>query len=153
MLLFRVETQLPSEMTQLRQWVNWRYELRKDKQQKVPYNPHTLLRASSTNPKTWSTYEHAVSHVSDKTGLGFVLTPPYIGIDLDHCVNADGTLTLVARKVVSRFSHTYIEYYPSGTGIHLFLKGILSKPVKTSLGEMYTTGRFFTVTGRVFKDV
>ncbi len=148
MLLFRLETQLPSEMTELRQWVNWRYELRKGHATKVPYNAQTLKRASTTKPATWSTYAHAVSRVTDKTGLGFVLIPPWIGVDLDHCVSEEGTFSLMARQIVARFSTTYIEYSPSGTGIHLFLKGVLEKAIKTPLGEVYTTGRYFTVTGR-----
>lgn len=143
---------LPLEMRTLSQWVNWRYEVRKGKRTKVPYNPHTLLHASSTNPDTWSTFEHAQSRVSNKTGLGFVLIPPWIGIDLDHCVHEDGSLSLLAQEILVRFPLTYKEVSPSGLGVHMFLLGILPRALKTSLGEMYTSGRFFTVTGRLLKE-
>lgn len=139
---------IPQELLQLHQWVNWRYEMRRGKQTKVPYNPRTLKHASSTAAHTWGTYQEAVMRVSGKTGLGIVLTPPYIGIDLDHCVDAQGELSLLAQEILARFSTTYHEWSPSGMGIHLFLRGNLAKSVHTPLGEVYTTGRYFTVTGQ-----
>lgn len=147
MLYDSTRVQLPQTMMQVSQWVNWRYETRKGQRTKVPYSPHTLMRASSTDARTWSTYAHALTRVSNKTGLGFVLTPPSIGIDLDHCVQEDGGMTLLAHEVIAKFPMTYAEYSPSGTGVHLFVTGILLQALKTSLGELYTTGRFFTVTG------
>src|SRR5262249_47053588 len=75
---------IPSAMREADRWVCWRYEWRQDKEgegkwTKVPVNARTGKRASSTNPRTWSTFERAMAyymaHWEDggADGLGFVL--------------------------------------------------------------------------------
>lgn len=155
MVLFDLDNEhkIPMEMRQAPQWVNWRYEERKGAQTKVPVNPHTGRHASSTNPKTWGTFGDACANVGLKgfCGIGFVLTPPWIGIDLDKCL-AGGTPTLFARAVLARYAETYAEYSPSGAGVHILCQGEMptSTGVNRPQGEMYAAGRFFTVTGSLF---
>jgi len=50
---------LPQELQNLRQWVCWRLEPDKksDRDAKVPYNPITGKRASSSNSATWGTLD------------------------------------------------------------------------------------------------
>ena len=62
---------IPSELKSLRQWVTWRIEDGK----KIPYNPQSQLRASTTDPSTWSTYEEALATVEDEVVQG--LTTPH----------------------------------------------------------------------------
>jgi primase-polymerase (primpol)-like protein len=52
----------PRELRALPQWVCWRFEDRgpDHKAGKVPTNPHTGRNASSTNPKTWGTFDEAM---------------------------------------------------------------------------------------------
>src|SRR5437762_501309 len=62
---------------------------------KVPYvatDPWRL--ASSTNPDTWRSFADAQAAVEDgkADGPGFVLGDGWIGVDIDHCVDADGAL-------------------------------------------------------------
>ena len=153
---------LPAIMRGLHQWVNWRYEVQKkgEKPTKPPLNPHTIgarparknRHASTTNPQTWSTFEHVCRNMSDSTGIGFVFTPPYIGLDLDHCV-IDGVLNFHAREVLAKFSHTYAEISPSGTGIHFIVQGVFlwEKGIKGNVIEIYSPGRYFTVTGNTLE--
>lgn len=140
--------QIPQELRNLPCWVNWRYEKRRGKETKVPFDPkYPTKHASSTDPKTWGLYEDAYERKTARCGIGIVLQPPLIGIDLDHCVLDDGTLTFLAQEVLARFDCTYAEWSPSGKGVHLFVCGTLERAHKTRLGEIYTQGRYFTVTG------
>ena len=74
-----------------------------------------------------------------------------MGVDIDHCYDKEkGEFNDVARAVMAK-QPTYMEFSPSGTGIHLLFKG--TKPegaCKNSANgiEMYDGGRYFTVTGR-----
>ena len=77
---------------------------------------------------------------------------PFIGIDIDHCVN-EGALSELAEDVIE-ILQSYTEYSPSGEGIHIIAKGTL--PLKgpgtgrknPTLGlEVYRHGRYFTFTG------
>jgi len=146
---------IPLTMQICRCWVNWRYETRKGKQTKVPLNPWTGHRASSTDPATWGTFEQVVDNAQKNPtwGIGFVFEPPWVGIDLDyHEKTYTGDLTkfqVFAAEVLTAYLDTYAEFSPSGVGIHIYTQGQLTKALKTPLGEMYTQGRFFTVTGNV----
>jgi len=83
-------------------------------------------------------------------GIGFVFAndDPYIGVDLDHCRDAEtGEITPQARLVIQTLA-SYTEVSPSGTGIHVWAQGTLpSGRRKKGPVEMYASGRFFTVSG------
>src|SRR5207253_6279345 len=87
-------------------------------------------------------------------GLGFMLGDGFAGIDLDDVRNpTTGALTPEADELVKRCA-TYCEVSPSETGVKLFGRGVWSddwnrKPFPGG-GEIegYSTGRYFTVTGR-----
>jgi putative DNA primase/helicase len=156
---------IPEGLTERPQWVCWRLETRDDKPTKVPYTPYTDFRASSTDLMDWKTFEEAVdayrASVSDSSfarpysGIGFVFSSadPFVGIDLDHCRDPEtGATQPWAQKIISRVQEGYIEVSPSGTGIHIIVEGT----VRSSAGgmrrgpiEMYSRGRFFTITGEV----
>ena len=83
----------PQELTALRQWICWRLEPdpRGEKPRKVPYDPRTGRKASSTNPETWATLPEAMRAQTKYlfTGVGFVFTEAggIVGVDIDY---ADG---------------------------------------------------------------
>jgi len=153
---------IPAELRALRQWVMWRAEKRKGKLTKIPYQVNGQP-ADSTDPETWTTFDEALAAVTSFTGIGFVFTPadPYLGIDLDHCVDPDtGELTPWAARIVDLLD-SYAEISPSGTGIKIWVRaampGTRRKQVKLPADwqagegaavEMYDSGRYFTVTGR-----
>jgi putative DNA primase/helicase len=86
---------IPAELRALPQWVNWKIEQRDGKDTKVPYQPNGK-RASSTDPRTWSTFERVCRSNGDLAGhIGFVFTKEagYVGIDVDHCRNAKTGIT------------------------------------------------------------
>jgi primase-polymerase (primpol)-like protein len=139
-------------------WVAWEYVLKEGRWTKLPFSPHGGRIASVSNPKTWGTFAQALA-VQRKRGLagvGLVLTKEasIIGIDLDDCVTDAGSLTPIAARVLS-LGETYAEYSPSGCGIRLFASGTLSAAIKNkALGiEVYSTGRYLTVTGDAIEEV
>ncbi|HML45696.1 MAG TPA: DNA primase, partial [Clostridia bacterium] len=105
-------------------------------------------------PQTWATLPEAEAARSRYTftGLGFVFTEEcgIVGVDIDHCREADGSLNDTARIVLEKFP-SYTEVSPSGTGLHIFYHGAMpGKGNKNSATgvEMYSTGRYFTMTGQ-----
>lgn len=152
---FALFANIPAELKAHRQWVLWRREERMGKMTKVPH-AITGGRASSTNPATWASYDEVVAHYrahrSRFDGIGFVVTEDddYVGVDLDHCVD------LVTREIdpaivpiIVRL-HSYIEVTPSATGLRIFVRGTLPpKGRKHGNVEMYSEGRFLTMTGDI----
>lgn len=144
---------IPFELKIRQHWVVWRYERRDGKRTKVPYTPDGR-RADVTDSKTWSTCAHCVRVANRFDGIGIVCADGLAGIDLDHCLDANGNLSELAWRVVNEMQ-TYTEVTPSGRGLRCLCFGKL--PVggrrKDSLGiEMYDGARYFTVTGNRFPN-
>jgi len=154
-----VKTTFPPELADLPQWVCWRLEPDpKGRDTKVPYNPKTGNKASSTNPDTWTDLDFAARACEQHhySGLGFMFTKDadIVGVDIDHCI-VDGVLNDVAATILAKVPATYMEISPSGTGLHIFLHGMMpdggSKNSKTGV-EMYAHSRYFTMTGTLYGD-
>ena len=157
---------VPEELKALIRWICYKLVPGKDKNgnpkiDKVPKNPHNGYTASSTDPDVWSDFNTAVAAVEkyNLDGIGFQFQDSgYIGIDIDHCINDDGTLSEMAKDVVTTLN-SYTEYSPSGTGLHIIMKGkkpgerckSKKNPETGEMLEIYDSGRFLTVTGNVYK--
>lgn len=150
---------IPRELKERRQWVVWKTAMTKNGPSKVPFQVNGE-KASTTNPKTWTTFSQAVEALESGRyeGIGFVFAEddPYCGIDLDKCIDGQGRLSIEAEAVISMFSDgAYIEYSPSGRGIHLITKGTKPGPRcrnREMEFEIYTEGRYFTITGNLHKN-
>lgn len=146
---------IPAELKAIPQWVAWRGEetTKTDgtlKLNKIPINPKSGKLASSTDPKTWGSFDQAVRMYERKKlgGIGFVLTREcgIIGGDIDGCRSAAG----VDEKALGFLKrlNTYTEVSPSQTGVRFFAKGKLPAfGRKKDRFEMYDSERFMTVTG------
>ena len=142
---------IPFELIQYKQWVLWRKAEVNGRATKIPISPWTGKAAASDRPRTWSSYRHAryACHLYQCDGVGFVFTDadPFCGIDLDHCLDNDGTVAPAALDWIKRFG-SYAEISPSGTGVHILIKANLSGGGRrTGRVEMYDSGRYFTITG------
>jgi primase-polymerase (primpol)-like protein len=145
---------IPVALKALDQWVVWRYFWLEDRQKwdKPPLQARSGNKASSTDRKTWSPFDVAMTTYETGLfdGVGFVLTKKnrLTAIDLDHCRDPQtNDIAAWALEIVERFS-TYTELSPSGGGLHLIAMGTLpGKGVKTPHGEMYDTARYITTTG------
>lgn len=84
----------------------------------------------------------------------FTAESAIVGIDIDHCLE-NGQPHEVAADILAHLPPTYIEVLPSGTGLHIFLRGILppsgNRNAKTGV-EMYANSRYFTMTGNRWQD-
>jgi len=121
----QVET-IPDELKLRDQWVAWRYEQRNGRPTKVPYRTDTLTSASTSDPTTWGGYDSALNALDSKDvdGIGFVFTAddPFVGVDLDNCLDTQQQLKPWARTIVEGLD-SYAEISPSGTGVKLILGG------------------------------
>lgn len=152
------EKNIPDEIKTKKQWVAWRGERRDNgKMTKKPCNPRTGRLAKTNDASTWSSFDEALSSCEKYglQGVGFVFTPddPYVGIDLDHCIDLEnGALSAEASDILKMFN-TYTEVSPSKEGLHLFVKGRLPGAGKKNAKiEIYDQGRFFTITGDKYED-
>ena len=149
---------IPAELRESRRWLVWRYVPSKGlKPKKKP------LGAKVNNSATWLTFEGAVAAMTSKKadGIGFVLGDGFVGIDLDECIAANGTLHEMARELLTL--GTYVEKSPGGHGLHAFARGTIRKchNIHGRPGvpghEIYDgrdgSARFFTVTGDRVGDV
>ena len=133
---------------------------------KPPINPLTL------SGKGWdinlTDFDTAAANIGQTTpngveiaGVGLALNKGLVGVDLDDVIS-DGILVPFAADIVDSLD-TYTEISPSGHGLHLLLyckelngqtigKGF---DVGESRLEIYcypVGGRYFTVTGNVYRD-
>src|SRR5215475_1402871 len=109
------------------QWVAWRLESRDGRSTKAPYNPVSGGLASTGDPSTWGTYEQARSFAAEQgiDGVGYVFSAedPYTGIDLDKCRDPEtGAVEDWAREIITAL-RSYTELSPSGTGVHIIVRG------------------------------
>jgi putative DNA primase/helicase len=145
----KMEEIIPQELLKLPSWVGYQLRRNKDRMDKVPMNVLTGRPAKSNDPSTWTDYQTAVDLVSQRgyAGVGFMFQPPYVGVDIDHCVK-NGAIEPYAVEILKALN-SYSEYSPSGIGIHILCRGSIARACKISkIGlEIYTKGRFFTVTG------
>jgi putative DNA primase/helicase len=150
---------IPPELKALPQWVVWRYtwDADRDEWTKVPLNPRTGNKASSTNPKAQTSFDFAYQRYQDSQteswrfdGIGLVLRPEneIVGFDPDDCADPEtGEIAPWALKIVQQVP-TYWERSPTRTGLRGFGKG--RKPgsrCRTGDFEMYSHGRYLCITG------
>ena len=144
---------VPEELKRLPRWVVV--------EGKTPYSAEAFRSKAKVNdPDTWSNFEAAQTAYEEGgwDGIGFVFNRDGVaGVDLDQCV-VDGVPSVAALEILDEIGCQYVEISQSGTGLHAYgyvdcpsLKGRRGfyKGVHT---ELYSCGRFFIVTGNVFRS-
>lgn len=110
--------------------------------------------AKVNDSSTWGSYHDALGALNSGmySGLGFVLTEsdPYGFIDLDDTKGDQGNADRQLR-IYNEFV-SYAERSPSGTGLHIIIKGSIPSGRKRSSIEVYSNLRFMTMTGNVFRN-
>mgnify|MGYP000920925909 FL=1 len=145
---------IPAELKAIPRWLLWRLETRAGKATKVPFQADGRP-AKVNDPATWTSYESALTayHAGGFSGLGIVLTEAddLVGVDLDGCVNPDtGELNDEAAAIVAMLP-TYCEVSPGGRGLRMFGFGTLPPGGRRKGAvEIYSAGRYLTVTGNRF---
>jgi putative DNA primase/helicase len=160
---------VPAGLVAADRWIVWRSEVVRGRRTKVPYRSDGRGKASSTDPRTWSTFAAALELIMEQSydGVGIVLGDGLAGCDLDGCVHPiTGVIHPAALEIIDALD-SYAEISPSGTGVKVFLRGELP-PGRRETGAVpwrgYLTGvvpaedakyeiavfserRYFTVTG------
>jgi hypothetical protein len=146
---------IPAELKRLNQWVCWRLTDRdKDgnllpKPTKVPFSPIHGFQAAVNKPSDWASFDAALNHAHNYSGIGFVLTKddPFVFIDLDDPAG-DEKVYAMQRSIYERID-SFTELSPSGKGVHILVKGSVPSGRKRGKFEVYDQLRFMTVTGNV----
>jgi putative DNA primase/helicase len=121
--------------------------------------------ASSTDPKTWSPFDECLEAYrrGDCDGIGFagLEETVYSGIDIDHCVNLETREISPEALNIIQSLDSYAEFTPSD-GIRIWIVGEKpdhswvsnkSDPERAVDIEVYSAGRFFTITGQLLPGV
>lgn len=137
---------IPEEMKRLPRWVCvWNTS-------KCPMQALKKKAASAVKPETWTFYDIAQEAV-DKglyDNLGFVFNGDgLVGIDIDAGFTEEGLLSPLSVDIMQA-CQSFTEKSRSGRGIHIYLRGKLPFKGKNNGSgvEIYSTGRYFIVTGQ-----
>jgi putative DNA primase/helicase len=141
----------PDEFKQKNIWCLWKREFKDGEWKKIPYR-NLGQRARSNDSSTWVSYGIAVSNFRYKPeeidGIGVFVSDGITFIDFDDCRNADtGEIEPWATEVLADLN-SYTEVSPSGTGLHVYVRGAVETASKINGCEVYGKDRFFTVTGK-----
>lgn len=154
-MIYDIQNAFPHEVMDIPNWCVWKYTEVNGRLTKIPFNPTTGEKARSNDPNTWVDFNAARDAYKDQKvdGVGFFFEEPYVGIDLD---DVEDEIHRFQRgdhtdNIVSEFHEafkSYSEISPSGTGIHIIVKGNIPGERRRKGGvEIYEKGRFFTMTG------
>jgi len=139
---------LPHRIRATDRFVHWEHRLVGGRQTKVPIDASTGTPVDITNPQNWLPFNDAAAALRPGIGLGVALNGDgLIVIDIDTCVNDAGALTPEAQTVIDR-AGSYVEFSPSGKGVHVFVSGALPpEGRRRGAYEIYDRARFMTLTG------
>jgi hypothetical protein len=124
--------------------------------------------ASVDDPSGWASWLIANSALASNlfSGLGYEISydDPYTFIDLDDPYAVDpatnqpkytgdklNAVLQLQAEVYNRFSHSYSEISPSGKGLHIIVRGRVPTGKRRNGVEVYSSGRYMTVTGDVHR--
>jgi putative DNA primase/helicase len=150
---------IPQALKDACRWAIWKAEPKLDgegavKFDKVPYcSLRTSEKAKSNDSASWSDFEAAMRAYLDREqtgadGLLFALGDGFAAVDLDDSVDpATGAPTESARQIIREID-SYSEQSVSGEGARIFAFGPEKKGIRVGSCELYSRGRFMTVTGR-----
>ena len=144
------------------QFLCWtvKQDIKTGRDYKVTVNPVSGRNCDSQDPANWMsaadacTIAEASPHVR---GVGFVFTTddPFVFVDIDKCLEADGAggggvWSPVAIDLMTCLTGAAVEVSQSGRGLHIFGKcaHMPHSCKNTTYGsECYTEGRFVALTG------
>lgn len=161
---------IPQLLRDCPRWITWTAGKLKPngRYDKQPRSVATGQVANAHDPASWGTFDQAYAAHNERghAGVGFDLPndiqPFYttedgrdlylIGIDFDECLTYDEHgkphINPEVGKIILQLGKRYFEKSPSGTGIRMFgLYGKPLGPLNRDHKEVYSSGRFLTITG------
>lgn len=70
---------IPEPLRRQDQWVGWKMIAKDERPTKIPVNVHTGYAASSSDRRTWASFDEALAYFRDHpelAGLGYVFSSP-----------------------------------------------------------------------------
>ena len=128
---------------------------RPGKNDKLPIDHRTGNVANAHDPAIWTdkaTATATATRLGPSYGVGFVFTEqdPFWFLDIDDCLQADGTWSPLAISLLNVFPGAYVEVSSSGKGLHIIASGTVPqhgcRNAEHKL-ELYHAGRFVALTG------
>lgn len=157
---------LPSVLKSTDRWLCWRGIMNREvgKPRKTPISLATMEPAGQIDCRVPLAAAVEAIQRDSQLHIGYSLGPveendSLIFVDLDEAVDIvqkDGkepavVVKLWAKPIVERFQPCYTELSPSGTGIHLLVRGRIDRSVKVvhedRAVEVYCHGRYLAMTG------
>lgn len=89
---------------------------------KTPVNYLTLRDCDQSDPANHTTLEtaQAIAQLAGEDyGVGYSVCAPYVFIDLDHCINHDGSMSALATEILALCDGAYVEISQGGDGLHI----------------------------------
>lgn len=154
---------VPQALKERKLWCVWKREPdpKTGKIKKPCYSASAKYNGliSKTQLWQWCSYADAeakAEYTGEYDGIGFLFHDKgdYVLIDLDHCINDDGEPNEFAAEILQLFAGTFIEYSPSGTGLHIIVRGNIGGALFIA-GKIEAYGRggttqYGTITGDVY---
>lgn len=108
---------------------------------KAPRSPRSRRPISTKPPlRAWTDYDTAVAALKPGDVLGRLLDPDdgIVCLDLDNVCNPEtGELDDFATELIGRFAPCYCEASPSGTGVHVWIRGELPHRINADELQVY----------------
>ena len=100
----------PLGLKKLPRWVPYKLVEKDGRVLPIPFQLNGKP-ASSSDPQTWTTFEKATSALpKGYNGLQIAIEPPFVGIDLDHCRDANtGAIEDWAKAALAQLN-SYTEF-------------------------------------------
>ena len=154
---------IPQELKRRKLWCVWKRETdpKTGKIKKPCYSGTQKYNGliSKTQLWQWCSYDEAFTkyeYTGEYDGIGFLFHDKgdFVLIDLDHCIQDDGEPNAFASEILELFKGTFVEYSPSGTGLHIIVRGNIGGSLFIA-GKIEAYGRggtiqYGTVTGDVY---
>lgn len=136
----------------------WKYP--KNSNRKIPYQVNGK-KVLTNRINTFTDYKTALKNVKNFDGIGIGVFDGISAIDVDDCINNNGSLTALAKDAIEILKDYYIEISPSKRGLRILFavdKDFCYDKEKYYINnqkmglEIYISGstnRFLTITGDV----
>ena len=137
-MVFRPES-IDSSLKALNQWDCYKLEIVDGKKTKIPYSPSTGQRASSTDLRTWTSFNAASAAYQDMEiydGICFFVTEEsgIVFIDLDDCIK-DGEIEPWALEIVKMALVSSLRGYPPSVAVE-FARKLLFSDVRPAFADL-----------------
>lgn len=154
------KNQIPVYLQNKNIWCNYKMIEKNGNITKIPFQPNGE-NAKTNDKATWSSLNSVLTVMNRFDGIGLFFTENICGIDIDHCIDEQGNFSELAKDIIDTMNKAYIEYSPSGTGIHIIF---LASPLQnkntfytknSNIGlEIYSASspRYFTFTGNCINN-